>query len=246
MPNVNGKTLTLTDIAALYYTKTQADARFPVLAVLNIFTYGVAIVPANAGTSPLYLAPVANQSAATISIDNADCGSSYGPYFSVGRNNNGSTPSAGWFRLTRRDGNSGDIWTDVSGNLRIGAGSTVTNATDTGGTVVGTQTSHISQKNIVGDAISPAEAMQRIVALAAHVKRFTYKSGSFNGEEFSGVILDDNEPETHRYGMDRENGAIPAGKSLNEITGFGDVVLALAHIDEQIGNIFSRLEAAGI
>jgi hypothetical protein len=67
-----------------------------------------------------------------------DNGSSVGPLFSVGRNNNGSTPAAGSIELLMRDGSTRYLWVDNTGDLRIHS-SQPTNATDTSGTVVGTQ-----------------------------------------------------------------------------------------------------------
>lgn len=242
MPDAVGKVISravdLTD------WPTTPNGLYARLAVANTLTHTLTITPATAGELGLIINPPANMVNDALRIASADTGAAnYGPFFTVGYNTNASG-AGGWIRIFRKDGSTGDVWVDVSGNMRVGVASG--NANDTGGTVVGTQTSHISAKNIVGPPISTAEALRRIVALANHVKRFVYKNGSFNGEEFSGIILDDDEPDTYRYGMDRDKGAVPAGKSLNEINGFGDVVLALAHIDAQINGILARLEAAGI
>lgn len=152
-----------------------------------------------------------------------DNGASYGTYITLQRNNNGSTPAAGWLQMILSGGTQRTMWVDNAGNLRL-ATVAPTNANDTAGTVVGTQTSHAASKVIMGDPVNDAEALDFICAAAAKVARFVYKAGSFNGEEFSGLVLDG---ETHnRYGMDIDK-EHPAGKSLNVINAIGDLFLAV-------------------
>lgn len=260
---------------ALYYTKTASDARYYTQAQTNTifaaldgtqtFTKPQTVTPSAGNVVPITVntrSDISTQAQAwrwnnrlrayvnltstvgQLGLANEDYGTGGGPSLVIDRNDNASTPASGNARVTNKNGTDLYFWPDGASQWRTGA-SVPNNANDLSGTIVGTQTSHITFKNITGDAIAPAEAMRNIVALKRHIKRFVYKSGAYDDQEFSGVILDDTEPETHRYGMDRDDDHI-AGKSLNEITGFGDVVLALSHIDDCFQQIFSRLEAAGL
>ena len=172
---------------------------------------------------------VATASATQVNIFATDIGNTLGPFVSIGHNNNSSTPSAGVLLLANLSGTSYRHWVDAAGLLRIHTANP-TNANDTAGTVVGAQTSMAAAKHI-SDGLAPiTEVLTSIQHAAAQaVKRFTYRSGSFNGQEFEGVVTD----LAPRYGMDRD-AAHPAGKSLNEITLLGDLLRAVAYLAERV------------
>lgn len=151
-----------------------------------------------------------------------DLGTKAGVGLRLGRNANASTPAAGFLRFVEGDGTPYNIWVDVADNLRIGTNYPSFGANDTSGIVVGTQTSSLDAKNIVGVAPDPVEVLGHIAQAAAAVCRFVYKSGAFGGEEFSGLVTD----YASRYGMDRDE-QHPAGKSLNMITAIGDLMIAV-------------------
>lgn len=67
----------------------------------------------------------------------------------------------------------------------------------------------LSSKDIVGDPLSIDAVLASVQRGAEAVRRFTYKSGAYNGEEFSGIVTD----YAPRYGMDRDEKR-PAGRSL--------------------------------
>lgn len=164
----------------------------------------------------------------TILINSGDLGNTYGPWIQIGRNTYASGTRAGWLRLTRKSGTGGDLWVDDSGNLRIGADTT--SANDTGGTVVGTQSSSLDSKHMLGDVCTPEEALQHIVdAAKVALRRFKYKNGSFSGQEFEGIITDF----APRYGMDRD-ASHPAGKSLNVIQVISDLILSVRYLSEKL------------
>ncbi len=97
--------------------------------------------------------------------------------------------------------------------------------------MLGDQTSNAAFKDIAGAPVADDVALTNVVAVADDVQRFTYKSGAYNGQEFSGIVLDG---ETlHRYGKDAD-AEYPAGKALNEVTLLGDLVLALREIDRRL------------
>lgn len=108
----------------------------------------------------------------------------------------------------------------------------------TAGTVVGTQTSHIDYKHIIGDPVSDEQALGYLIEAAGQVQRFAYKDGRFGGEEFSGLVLAG--PARHRYGMDAD-AAHPAGRALNEIGLFGDLLLGTRHLAQRIAMLENRL-----
>ena len=157
-----------------------------------------------------------------------DAGAAQGPYIQMGRNSNASTPAAGFLRLSDKGGSIYRIWPDDTGVMRVHTADP-TNAYDTAGTVIGTQTSNLDAKIVVGQPIGIDDVLAAIQLGAAAVRRFVYKNGEFNGEEFSGLVTDF----APRYGMDRDD-AHPAGKSLNVITVLGDLMMAVANLTERV------------
>lgn len=167
----------------------------------------------------------------TAALDN---GTGVGTIARLERNNNASTPAPASVVLRQGNNTWTTIWSDNSGNLRIGGfGSGITSADISSGTVVGTQTSSLDTKDVIGgpDTVS---LWERVAQGAAAVRRFAYKSGAFNDEEFSGVVVD----YAPHYGMDRDE-THPAGKSLNTINAIGDLLLAVSELYER----FATLEA---
>ena len=163
-----------------------------------------------------------------IQMVDTDFGNTPGPHVDIGRNNNPATPAAGYLRFNIMTGGGRMIWVDATGLLRLHT-TGPTNATDTAGTIVGSQSSHAAAKHLA-DELSPLyEVIARVRAGAAAVRRFTYRSGAFNGQEFEGVVTD----EAPAYGMDRDT-EHPAGKSLNEIQIIGDLLRLVADLQERI------------
>jgi hypothetical protein len=136
--------------------------------------------------------------------------------------------------MRNRAGTDYSIWPDASGNLRINT-ALPTNALDGAGTVVGAQTSCLSSKDITGDPASIDDVLASVRQGAEAVRRFVYKSGSYNGEEFSGIVTD----YAPRYGMDRDE-EHPAGRSLNVINAIGDMMIVLNDLVQRV----AALEAA--
>ena len=190
---------------------------------------GVVLAP-NAGSMALYVATPANQTAPGLAIWEANLGASYGPHITIHRNNNASTPSSGFLHMVNRSGTAIALWFDQFGILR-GNTSTPTSANDLAGAVIGSQTSSLDSKYILPNASAqPEEAIQHIVTAAKKaLRRFTYKSGAFSHEEFEGIVTDF----APRYGMDRDPDH-PAGKSLNEIVLFHDLIRSVEYLYEKV------------
>lgn len=188
-------------------------------------------VPANG------VAAVLPTSTSNFTLAGANLGNNVaGRAFFAGNNTNAGTegPSSGWIGFLRATSAQSVLWPDTSGNLRIHTtaptGSTGSpTVPDTAGVVVGTQTSSLDSKNVQGEAAPIDEVLAAVRQGAEAVRRFVYKSGAYNGEEFSGVVVD----YAPRYGMDRDADH-PAGKSLNVITAIGDLLMAVANLTERV------------
>lgn len=148
-----------------------------------------------------------------------------GSFFQVGHNTSGSG-APGFMNMLDKGGTSRSIWVDSSGNVRTGTSSPEEATGDTGGTVVGTQTSSRETKNVLGRHVHHPGALELIKNTP--VFEFTYKNGSFNEEIFTGIIAE----ESPAFAMDK-------GKSFNPVSAFGHTVLAIQEL------IF-RLEQKGI
>lgn len=183
--------------------------RFPQLAATNTFTADQII-------------------AGNLSCSVYDNTTGTGRAIVIDRNNNGSTPAPGALTLREADGDSASIYADSSMILRVRSGAGPTSGQISGGTVVGAQTSSLDAKNVLGEP-EITGLWDRIALGAASVRRFVYKSGAFDGEEFSGVVID----YAPHYGMDRDADH-PAGKALNEINVMGDLLLAVSQLNERV------------
>lgn len=158
-----------------------------------------------------------------------DNGTGAGTFARLERNNNASTPAPASLILRQGNNTWSTLWSDNSGNLRIGGfASGITSADINSGTVVGTQTSSLDTKDVIGEPDTDS-LWGRIASGSQAVRRFAYKSGAFNGEEFSGVVVD----YAPHYGMDRDE-THPAGKSLNTINAIGDLLLAVSQLNERV------------
>ncbi len=255
--NLVGATLTGGGaIATGGYTLTMpATGTAALLATVNTFTRGPTISPTNTSdhginiNMPAGVATTARAIRVTLdstlranlqiddthayfSIATYDDGAMEGPYLILGRNNNASTPAAGFINMTDKGGQGYRVWPDDSGVVRVHTADP-TNANDTAGAVVGSQTSNVLYKDVKGSPVSDADALAHLIAAAEQVQRFTYKSGAYNNQEFSGLVLDGETMD--RYGMDAD-AEHPAGKSLNLINVVGDLLLA-------VRNLTARLEA---
>lgn len=164
-----------------------------------------------------------------------DNGTGVGALMLIDRNNNASTPAPGAVLFRQADAGASFVWSDNSEIMRVAA-TQPTNAGITSGTVIGSQSSHISYKDVVGDPVSDSEALAFVVAAAGQVKRFTYKNGAYNNQEFSGVVLDGETLD--RYGVDAD-AEHAAGKSLNEITSIGDLFKAVRALDTRLAALES-------
>ena len=223
---VSGDWIEITNVGNATDKEQKVNAaKFAILANPNTFTATQTFAPP-AGSIGISITTPTNQAAAGMAIGAADCGTNYGPHISISRNLNASTPSSGFVYITNRGNTGYSIWPDASGNLRIGT-LAPSSGNDTSGTVVGTQTSSLDSKNIIEPFSDYASALNAIVD--APLFDFTYKSGAFGGQRFTGIVTD----YAPAFGMDRDE-AHPAGKSLNEITAHGYTFAAIKALHARI------------
>lgn len=215
----------------LYFARSTASDDSAVVAYdMYLDTNGGLVVQPAAGTNAIYVGTPNNQTAGGVTLAAADNGSSYGPYIAISRNSNASTPAAGWIQLVARTGTAVALWIDNAGNMRLNTGANPTNANDTSGTVVGTQTSSLDSKIVLGNTCTSEEAVGHVLNTARNaLRRFKYKNGSFNDQEFEGLIVD----YAPRYGLDRD-AEHPAGKSLNVIQIINDLILSVQYLSEKL------------
>jgi len=137
--------------------------------------------------------------------------------------------AAGRIRWTERDGATQYTWVDTTGVLRIHttAPDTSSSASDTAGTVVGTQTSTWESKDILGQERETEWAMAEI--RQTPVYRFQYKSGAYQAQQFIGITT----RTSPLFGMD-------AGKAFNPVTAFGVTVLSLQDLDRRLRALEGR------
>jgi hypothetical protein len=156
-------------------------------------------------------------------------GTKPGNRIDVGRNSSGNG-APGIINLNSRNGNQGVIWVDASGNVRVdSSGSSPTESGgDTGGTVVGTQTSTRASK-IIREQFTDTKAALREL-LNAPLFRFVYTNGAYNNTEFVGITTDD----SPTFGMDE-------GRSFNPVTAFGYTVAAIKELSAKIDRIEKAL-----
>lgn len=236
-------------------------SKFAVLAVANTFsadqTFTGQIVsgPASTGQDSLFVNMPASTSGSVLAayynstirhqilakaalsvyrLNSVDLGSTHGPHVEIGRNTNAAT-AAGFLRTSDKSGTFHNSWVDAAGNWRVSSATLPTSANDTTGTVIGTQTSSLDSKDVIGEFVDYDGALAAILATPLH--DFKYKSGAYNGERFTGIITD----YAPIFGMDRDK-EHPAGKSLNDITGFGYTVAAFKAQARQIGGLTRRIE----
>lgn len=152
-----------------------------------------------------------------------------GPFLFVGRNSSG-TGAPGSIAWADKSNIGWVTWFDTSGNLRVSSAAPFEGASDTVGTVIGTQTSSRASKDILRRVTETALAMQTI--RDTPVYEFRYKNGAYNGETFTGIVTDD----SPMFGMDQ-------GKSFNPVSAFGASVLALQDLDARVRELEARLRS---
>lgn len=171
-----------------------------------------------------------------------DNGSSYGPYFSLGINNNGGTPAAGFLLISARTGTGYRVWPDNTGNLRIGT-SNPTNANDTTGTVIGTQTSWHELKENITRYLQTDDMLNAVLNLHLYnyeMRTDSYKNNDGTKPHYTGIVITNEDRECNAwFAANLGEGQIPV---LNERNLFGYLVGAIQALSRKIDNLEKLLE----
>lgn len=200
------------------------------------FTAGIVSNPASAGVAGINITPPTGINVASVLVNNADVGAGGSIFMQIGRNSN-ATNASGFLRIFGKTGNANDIWADASaapGILRIG--NATGTATDTGGSVVGAQTSSLDQKDVIEQLISGEEALQ--VIASTPLFRFRYKDGRLGGGEYLGIITD----YSPVFGADPDEGH-PNGRILNEVNAHGYAMAAIQALLQRVEELETRVKA---
>jgi hypothetical protein len=167
-----------------------------------------------------------------------------GPGVYIGRNSSGAG-AAGWLGMSNLGGTPAYMWIDNSGSppsttaalLRISTAPPQEDGSpsDTSGIVVGTQTSSLDTKDVLGPGVPMHEALQTI--LDTKVVRFRYKGGAYSGSVFHGIVSD----WSPAFAMDPD-AAHPNGRSFNPISAFGYTVQAIKALKDHDEAIVASLQ----
>jgi len=157
-------------------------------------------------------------------------GNVHGPGLIVGRNTSG-TGAAGWVSFLSRNGTQGYLYMDDSYVFRYNISSdgapTENNAGTHTGTVVGTQTSCLASKDLIGAYTDDDASLALITDTPLY--RWTYKDGRFAESAFMGVVTD----YSPAFGMD-------AGRSLNVPSGIGHLMAAVKALTRRVAALEAR------
>lgn len=245
-------------------TKKLAASRVARTGAANTFTAAQTINSPTAATIPLILNAASGATADilnlkidgdqvvrvasdhSLQIDFYDNGSSYGPYITVNRNSNASTPAAGFIFLVDKSATAHRVWVDDPGNLRISPTLNPTNANDLAGTVIGTQTSwHELKENIEEWTGSEAlEAIRQLTLYSYQMKEDGQQTTQGQKPTYYGIVIMDEDRESNAwFGLGYGDQQIPA---LNDRNLFGYMLAAIRHggdIIEALQTQVAALEA---
>ncbi len=186
-------------------------------------TRGVAMVSNSAAVASLIGFGATEGNALLLDSAAVGTGLNYGGYVEIGRNSSGSG-APGSLRMRDRTGVAQVIWVDSTGVARVSTATPSESSGDTGGTIIGTQTSTRTSKDILTRVLDTASALQLLRDTPVYT--FRYKNGAYNREVFTGITTED----SPQFGMDQ-------GKSFNPVSAFGYSILAMQELA-------ARLEAA--
>ena len=183
-----------------------------------------------------------------LNINGRDLNAGQGPFIAIGRNSDAVTPAPGCVEFTEADGSTEDgLYPDNAGDLRIYSLGCPSSGTIASGTVVGTQTSTLDTKRLIGrdgafvtrrqdgyTAILPEDAYRRMVG--DPIYRYD-RYGKYSGSIWTGPAIDTSE----WYGQDPD-AMHPHGRSgsLDNLAGY--TMLSFRHVDARIAALEAELK----
>lgn len=159
-------------------------------------------------------------------------GAVQGNRIQIGRNSSGNGAS-GSLGMANRPGTTYFLWPDASANLRIDVipPTEDNSASDTGGTVVGTQTS----TRVTKQAIRPFEEPASALALLARTPLYRFRYRQFDPETEHVGIMADESPEFTRFGR----------TVFDPVNAFGYTAAAIKALLDRVETLESALAAGG-
>ena len=152
-----------------------------------------------------------------------------GQVITLGRNTNATNTGAPSINFQKKSGTAGYVWQDNSGNMRVHTAAP-TNANDTAGTVIGTQTSTRDTKQNIEDYTDYTNALQLILDAPLHTFRYRNEVAGY-GEDSPlakvriGYIADEVDP------------AFMWGNVIDQVSVNGILMAAVKELDIKIMNI---------
>ncbi len=152
-----------------------------------------------------------------------------GNYITLGRNTNATNTGAGSINFQKKSGTAGYVWQDNSGNMRIHTAAP-TNANDTAGTVIGTQTSTRDTKQNIEDYTDYTNALQLILDAPLHTFRYRNEVEGYGTDSPLAKVR-------IGYIADEVNPAFMWGNVIDQVSVNGILMAAVKQLDIKITNI---------
>ena len=150
----------------------------------------------------------------------------------MGRNTNGTNTGAGSINFQSKAGTAGYVWQDNAGNLRINTAAP-SNANDTAGTVVGTQTSTRDTKQDIQEYTDYAGALQAVIN--APLRTFKYI------KEVEGYGPSSPLAKNHiGFIADEVSGDFMQGNSIDQVSVNGLLMASVKALNERMNEIASQ------
>ena len=171
--------------------------------------------------------------ASKLEIGSSDLGDGLaGPVITLGRNTNGTNTGAGSINFQSKAGTAGYVWQDNAGNLRINTAAP-SNANDTAGTVVGTQTSTRDTKQDIQEYTDYAGALQAVIN--APLRTFKYI------KEVEGYGPSSPLAKNHiGFIADEVSGDFMQGNSIDQVSVNGLLMASVKALNERMNEIASQ------
>lgn len=158
-----------------------------------------------------------------------DAGTGSGPEVQIRRNENATTPAPGFLSCQEADADFASIYPDNSRVWRTRAGSP-NNSNFASGDVIGSQSSQLATKDILGPGIRPQDALRTLLRTPVH--HFRYKDGRYRNSDFHGIVAE----ESPDFVMD-------AGTVFNPVSAFGFTTQAIKALQAKIDELENKLSA---
>ncbi len=200
----------------------------------NVTGAGISMYTSDAGASGTALQTLTekfriNWDGNAYIMDHDNGNGAAGQILFVGRNTNATATGAGSVDFKKKSGTAGYVWQDNSGNMRIHTAAP-TNANDTAGTVIGTQTSTRETKQNIEEYTDYTNALQLILDAPLHTFRYRnevegYGTDSPLAKVRIGYIADEVDP------------AFMWGNVIDQVSVNGILMAAVKQLDIKIANI---------